>query len=188
MVQGKRSKLIPDRSRPGLTTAAFGAASQQGAKGKYATVGGGGTGESGRSTEKVRIGTWNIGTMTGRGREIVDVMERRRVKALCVQETKWKGNCSRQLSRRYKLIYTRESTKINGVGIIVCKDLADKVVQVKRKSDRLIKVQVIIRDRIWNIISAYAPQVNRPQEEKDAFLEELEDMVQAVPNNEIDLH
>ena len=31
----------------------------------------------------------------------------------------------------------------------------------------------------------YAPQVNRPQEEKDAFLEELEDMVQAVPDNEM---
>lgn len=35
---------------------------------------------------KIRTGTWNVGTLTGRLREIVDVMERRRVDFLCVQE------------------------------------------------------------------------------------------------------
>ena len=41
---------------------------------------------------RVRVGTLNEGSMTGRGRELADMMERRKVGVLCVQETRWKGN------------------------------------------------------------------------------------------------
>jgi hypothetical protein len=37
------------------------------------------------------VGTWNVESLTGKLREIVDTMIRRRVNILCVQETKWKG-------------------------------------------------------------------------------------------------
>jgi hypothetical protein len=40
---------------------------------------------------RLHIGTWNVGSLTGKLREIVDTMIRRRVNILCVQETKWKG-------------------------------------------------------------------------------------------------
>jgi hypothetical protein len=40
---------------------------------------------------RVRVGTWNVGSLTGKLREVVDAMIRRRVNILCVQETKWKG-------------------------------------------------------------------------------------------------
>jgi hypothetical protein len=39
---------------------------------------------------RVRVGTWNIGSHTGKLREIVDIMIRRRVNILCIQEMKWK--------------------------------------------------------------------------------------------------
>ena len=39
---------------------------------------------------RVRVGTLNVGTMTGRGREVADLMERRKVGVLCVQETRWR--------------------------------------------------------------------------------------------------
>ena len=42
------------------------------------------------------------------------------------------------------------------------------------------KVQVVCNSKIWNIIAAYAPQVGRPQEEKEAFLEELEGVIERV--------
>ena len=41
-----------------------------------------------KKVNNLRIGTWNVGTLTGKGREIVDVMERRKVRILCIQETK----------------------------------------------------------------------------------------------------
>jgi hypothetical protein len=37
---------------------------------------------------RLRVCTWNVGSLTGKLREIVDTMIRRRVNILCVQETK----------------------------------------------------------------------------------------------------
>jgi hypothetical protein len=40
---------------------------------------------------RLRVGTWNVGSLTGKLREIVDTRIRRRVNILYVQEMKWKG-------------------------------------------------------------------------------------------------
>jgi hypothetical protein len=40
-------------------------------------------------TSRVRVGTWNVGSLTGKLWEVVDIMIRRRVNILCIQETKW---------------------------------------------------------------------------------------------------
>jgi exonuclease III len=37
---------------------------------------------------RVRVGTWNVGSLTGKLREVVDTMIRRCVNILYVQETK----------------------------------------------------------------------------------------------------
>ena len=44
--------------------------------------------------------------MTGRGRELADLMERRKVGVLCVQETRWKGNKARESDGDCKLFYS----------------------------------------------------------------------------------
>ena len=49
---------------------------------------------------RVRVGTLNVGSITGRGRELADLTERRKVGVLCrlcVQESRWKGNKAREL-------------------------------------------------------------------------------------------
>ena len=52
---------------------------------------------------KLRIATLNVGTMTGKGREVTDFMERRGVDILCVQETRWKGKKARCIGGGYKM-------------------------------------------------------------------------------------
>jgi hypothetical protein len=37
---------------------------------------------------RVCVGTWNVGSLTSKLREVIDTMIRRRVNILCVQETK----------------------------------------------------------------------------------------------------
>ena len=53
--------------------------------------------------------TWNVGTLTGRSGEITEVLERRRVKVCCVQETWWKGDGARVIRTatggKYKLMW-----------------------------------------------------------------------------------
>ena len=92
---------MPDRSGPGLTKTASDIVVQQGAVGKYATVGRrrkrGGKHvrdkqkrKMGRKME-VKVGTLNVGTMTGKGRELAEMMVKRKVDILCVKETKVEG-------------------------------------------------------------------------------------------------
>lgn len=47
----------------------------------------------------IKIASWKVGSMTGRGREIVEVLKRRTVRIACVQETKWARNSTRELGR-----------------------------------------------------------------------------------------
>ena len=82
----------------------------------------------------MRVGTLNVGSMTGRGRELADFMERRRVDVLCVQETRWKGNKARELGTGFKLIYSSASKEgRNGIGIVLSKTLKNCLVSVRRK-------------------------------------------------------
>ena len=83
---------IPDRSRPGLPTTASGVA-RQGTFENYATAGlseNKGIKRGGRRVKRqrelwkrrctlIRVVTLNIRTMTGRGRELEDMIERRNV-------------------------------------------------------------------------------------------------------------
>ena len=57
--------------------------------------------------------------MTGKGRELADVLNRRRIDIACVQETRWKGSKAKELGEGYKLYYHGDTTNRNGIGIIV---------------------------------------------------------------------
>ena len=68
------------------------------------------------------VGRLNVGSMTGRGRELADMMERRKVGVLCVQETRWKGNKTRELGGDCNLFYCGANERgITGVGIVLSK-------------------------------------------------------------------
>jgi hypothetical protein len=50
-------------------------------------------------------------------------------------------------------------TNKNGVCTVLDKSLKDRVVDIKRQVDRIILVKLLVGDLIFNIISAYAPQI-----------------------------
>ena len=115
------------------------------------------------------MGTLSIGTMIGRGRELADMMERRNVDILCLQETKWKGSKARNIGGGYKIFYYGTDGRKNGIGIVLREKLAERVLEVKRVSDRLMAMKLEVNGSILNIVSAYAPQVNNSMEEKNDF-------------------
>ena len=105
---------------------------------------------------RIRVGSWNVGSLTGKLRELVDAARRRRVSILCVQETKWKGQKAKVENTGFKLWYSGTVANKNGVGILIDKTLKDGVVDVKRQGDRIILVKLVLGDVVLNIISAYA--------------------------------
>uniref|UniRef100_A0A8I6Y736 Reverse transcriptase domain-containing protein n=1 Tax=Hordeum vulgare subsp. vulgare TaxID=112509 RepID=A0A8I6Y736_HORVV len=134
---------------------------------------------------RIRLGSWNVGSLTGKLRELVDTAVRRRVDVLCVQETKWKGQKAKDVEDTgFKLWYTGTTSNKNGVGILVNKSLRDGVVDVKRQGYRMILVKLVVGDLVLNVISAYAPQVGHNESTKREFWEGLEDLVRRVPIGE----
>ena len=132
----------------------------------------------------IRIVTLNVGSMTGRGQEVVDFMERRKINIMCVQETKWKGSKARDLGNGFKLFYIGEDGRRNGVGIILNDEMKKGVLSVKRRSDRIIWVKVALNGEIINIISAYAPQTGCGENEKIKFWEEMDEELRDIPDTE----
>ena len=109
-----------------------------------------------KKTLKMRLGSVNVGTMTGKGHEIVDMMQRRKLDILCVQETRWKGSKARMIGNGYKLYYNGKDGK-NGVGVILSEAWVKAVIEVVRVSDRLMKMRLVIGGMVISIVCAYAP-------------------------------
>ncbi|KAF7710720.1 hypothetical protein HF521_009592, partial [Silurus meridionalis] len=122
--------------------------------------------------------------MTGKGREIADMIEKRKVDMLCVQETKWKGSKARNIGGGFKLFYYGVDGKINGVGVILKEENSKSVVELKRVSDRVMIMKLEVEGMMINVISAYAPQVGFEMEEKERFWGELDGVVDSVPRKE----
>ena len=111
-------------------------------------------------------------------------MQRRNIKILCIQETKWKGNSARKIGDGYKVYYAGESARRNGIGIILNPELQENVTEVVRIDDRLMGLKLIRDGKIWHIISTYAPQQGCTEEEKEAYREKLERYMERIPRTE----
>ncbi|KAK3519795.1 hypothetical protein QTP70_004959 [Hemibagrus guttatus] len=131
-----RTNFIPDRLRPRLTTTAIGAVDLQGAGGNWATVGRRSRG--GRRVHRQRE------KRKGKGREPADVMERRKVDILCVQETRWKGSKARSIGAGFKLFYYGVDSKRNGVGVVLKEEFVRNVLEVGCEIEE--------KERFWSVL------------------------------------
>ncbi|KAK3540626.1 hypothetical protein QTP70_034381 [Hemibagrus guttatus] len=128
---------------------------------------------------------WNpYVTADGKGRELADMMERRKVDILCVQETRWKGSKARSIGAGFKLFYYGVDSKRNGVGVVLKEEFVRNVLEVKRVSDRVMSLKLEIEGVMLNVVSGYAPQVGCELEEKERFWSELDEVMESIPTGE----
>ncbi|XP_046998037.1 uncharacterized protein LOC124613379 [Schistocerca americana] len=121
--------------------------------------------------------------MVVKGREIVDMMQRRKIKALCVQETRWKGNKAKISAEGYKLLYSSASPESrNGVGVILHRELQEEVCEVSRV--RTMYVKMMFGREMVTVLTAYALQVGCSEDEKEKFWRDLDGVMVGIPENE----
>ncbi|KAK3571406.1 hypothetical protein QTP86_010698 [Hemibagrus guttatus] len=120
----------------------------------------------------------------GKGRELADMMERRQVDILCVQETRWKGSKARSIGAGFKLFYYGVDSKRNGVGVVLKEEFVRNVLEVKRVSDRVMSLKLEIEGVMLNVVSGYAPQVGCELEKKERFWSELDEVMESIPTCE----
>ncbi|XP_064099434.1 uncharacterized protein LOC135210471 [Macrobrachium nipponense] len=110
--------------------------------------------------------------------ESADVMERRRVGILSVQETRWKGNKAKDIGNGYKLLYSgADETGRSGVGIVITKEMKENIVGIERKSERIMKARLCCGGHILNVVSAYAPQTGCSEEVKNKFWRDMDEVM-----------
>ena len=138
----------------------------------------------------------NVGTMRGRGAEIVETSDRRKANLGLLQETRWKGsNCPKEShsqvrwikgkASKSKFFWSGNSKGTNGVGILLAQKWAKSVFDVQRPSDRIIVLKLIIGKTVYAFVSVYAPQSGRPAAEKDLFYDQLNAVVAKIPLSEV---
>ena len=77
----------------------------------------------------------------------------------------------------FKFLWSGSSKAVNGVGVIVVNWLVGKIVEVERYSDRVVKVNIVIGDVVWEVVSYYCPQAGRSVNEKEEFYELMDKVV-----------
>ena len=141
---------------------------------------------------KIRVATWNVGTLPKRSGEFVETLTRRKIDICGVQEHRWKGGLANNQAKflkgkdsKYKFYYSAHESGLGGAGILLAECWEDKVFEVQRISDRIILLKLIVGDAVLTFISVYAPQTNRPESEKVHFYDQLQRVVAKVPSSEI---
>ena len=82
-----------------------------------------------------------------------------------------KGSKAKSIGDGFKLFYHDMDGRRNEVGIILKENLTKSVLEVKRVSDRMMSMKLVIEGIMIIIISAYAPQIGYAIKEKERFLE-----------------
>ena len=118
----------------------------------------------------MRFLTVNLGTMTGKSREVANMLKRKRVSIACVQETKWKGAKAQKNVEGYKMYYVGTSNNTNDVAVILEREWHDKILKVDRISDRIINVKLAYGNSMLNVISDLYTRSRMPTRREESIL------------------
>ena len=183
---GPAAGLAPTRPR---RNARARAASRPGRDGR-----GAGSGLRDKSSEppiKFRVATWNVGSLAKRGSEVVETLETRRVDVCGIQEHRFKGalrpnQCKFITGKttRYKFFWCAQESGQGGTGILLAEKWVNYVAEVKRISDRIIVLKLIVGKATYSLISVYAPQASLPAADKDRFYDQPQSTVALLPASE----
>ncbi|VDO63574.1 unnamed protein product [Heligmosomoides polygyrus] len=100
-------------------------------------------------------------------------------------ETRWACRKSRDIGRGFKAVLCGSPRTTNGVGIIVSERFRDSIVSVERFDDRLMKIIVAAKERLYHFFSAYAPQGGCSNQAKDEFWNLLDEKTAEVPSKDV---
>lgn len=148
--------------------------------------------KSSKPLTKLRVATWNVGTLTKRSAEIMETLTRRKVDICGVQEHRWRGGLAANQVRflkgknsKFKFFYCSQQSGLGGAGILIAESWVNQVCEVQRISDRIILIKLIIGKSVLALVSVYAPQVGLPPEAKQRFYDQLQGAVAKIPASEI---
>ena len=64
------------------------------------------------------------------------------------------------------------------------KKLMEQVIELRRRSDRILSIKLVVGSEIFNVVSIHAPQIGLDEETKRLFWEDLDEVIQNIPQTE----
>ena len=92
------------------------------------------------------------------GGEVCEELRKRMIDVCCSQEVRWRGQGARMQwmkGWRYKLWWSGKGDGVGGVGVMVKEELCEKVVEVRRLSDRVTTFIVVFEEDVQRFICGH---------------------------------
>jgi len=112
-------------------------------------------------------------------------MARVNVNILGISELKWTGMGGFNSDDHYIYYCGQESLRGNGIAIMVNKRVRKVVLGCNLKNDRMISVRFQGKPFNITVIQAYAPISNAEEAEVEWFYEDLQDLLELIPEKDI---
>ena len=135
---------------------------------------------------RIKLGSWNVGTMHQRANKFVETMGRRNIDICCIQETRCLGGSARAISEnrsKYNFFWNGNETGYGGVGVLIKEELIENVLPVERVNNRIMSIGILL-GKMMSIKSIYAPQSARSATEKDELFTKLMGKITKVQESE----
>ncbi|XP_056639351.1 craniofacial development protein 2-like [Diorhabda sublineata] len=134
--------------------------------------------------QQLRIATWNVTSIANKDQQTIIELKKHKIDICALSETKKKGAGNFRIAE-YTLIYNgkpKDERAASGVGLLV-HEKYDK--NIKYISDRLLQTTFKFTETTkTHILSVYAPDTSKSQEETDSFYDELQITMDKIPKQD----
>ena len=120
--------------------------------------------------EQLRFGAWNIRTMRGRERELVEEMKKYRLEMLGVSETKARGNGEKAIGDVSCVFSGVQAGRARaGVAVLLFDRLGRCLKEWKCVNERILRIRLKVEGMWLTVIQVYAPTDDSNREVKAEF-------------------
>ena len=136
--------------------------------------------------QPLKIATWNVRTLYQAGKldNCLQEMSRLNIDILGVAETRW-TDAGAVDKEKYVMYFSGGNKHVNGVGIIIRKNLSRSIQSYIAKSERIIMMKVEGKPFDVVIIQAYAPTQDHGDAEVDRFYNEISECLDEVKGTDV---
>ena len=112
-------------------------------------------------------------------------MARVKINIFAISELIWTGMDEFNSDYHYIYYCGQETLRRNGVAIMVNKRVRNAVLGCNLKDDRMISVCFQVKPFNITVIQVYAPTSNAEEAEVEQFYEDLQDLLELTPKNDV---
>jgi len=138
--------------------------------------------------KKLRIGTWNVRSMSQLGKTQIlgRELDRNGVSVCGLSEVRWEGRGHFTTLEGHTIVYSGDKVRgQQGVAMWLHKRVAGTLIGYEPTNSRLMVVRINARPRCISFIQVYAPTSGAEEETVEQFYQELAETVKRVPRKDI---